>query len=119
MEWAGPLYAAASGNPPEIEGRGVAGICSVDVYGPEQVTTSMAPTTHVLWSINHTLRFPFQTKFRYGEVPAGFEQITPGGNTSPPALSPDSTYKLVLGRCMGGPQYLSLHKDLISSYISK
>jgi hypothetical protein len=120
MQWEGPLYAAAEGNPPVFEVRGLSGICGVDVYSPVRGNAEWRDNNRrPLWSIHATARFAFEARFKYGEVPPGFQQITPGGNSSPPALDPNVTYRLVLGRCMGGPQYLSLHGDSISKYIAR
>ncbi|HVZ15848.1 MAG TPA: hypothetical protein VG897_01930 [Terriglobales bacterium] len=117
MQWEGPLYTAVSGNPPVFDIRGLSGVCSVDVYGPEQENAEwFGDAIGLRWSIDHTLRFPFEATFKYGEVPLGFRQLTPAGNATAQTLSPDVTYKVVLGRCMGGPQYLSLHGNSISEY---
>ena len=113
-QWEGPLFVAARGDPPTFELRGLAGVCGVEIYGPEQENAEWyGDDIGLLWKIDHTLRFPFDAKFKYGEVPAGFAQVTP---ISPPPLDPNLTYKLVLERCMGGPQYLSLHRDVITEY---
>jgi hypothetical protein len=99
MQWEGPLYVAASGNPPMFKARGLAGLCGVDIYGPEQENAEWyGDDIGLLWSINHTVRFPFEAKFKYGEVPSGFAQVAPGGKMSPPPLDPNVTYKLVIGR---------------------
>jgi hypothetical protein len=117
MQWEGPLYVAASGDPPVFQARGLAGVCGVDIYGPEQEKAEWYDDDiGLLWSINHTVRFPFETTFKYGEVPSGFTQVTPAGMLPAPPLAPDVTYKVVVGRCMGLPQYLSLHGNVISEY---
>jgi hypothetical protein len=122
MQWEGPLYVAASGNPPVLQLRGLAGVCTVDIYGPEQENAEWSgDDIGKLWSIklrsiNHTARFPLEVKFKYGDVPVGFEQVSPGIIKVPQPLDPSATYKLVVGRCMGGPQYLSLRGHLISEY---
>jgi len=116
-QWEGPLYAAAKGNPPVFEARGLAGLCGVDLYGPEQDSAEWyGDNIGLIWSVDHTLRFPFEAQFHYGEIPSGFQQTTPAFNVTPPPLDPNVTYKLVLNRCMGGPQYLSLRGDFISEY---
>lgn len=117
MQWEGPLYVAATGNPPIFQVRGLAGVCTVDIYGPEQENAEWhGDDIGKLWSIKHTVRFPFEVKFKYGDVPSGFEQVTPGAIKAPQPLDPSVTYKLVVGRCTGGPQYLSLRGDVISDY---
>ena len=118
MQWEGPLYVAASGNPPVFRVRGLAGVCEVEIYGPGQEKAEwFGDEIGLLWSINHVARFPFEANFKYGEVPPGFAQKgTPSGTSPPPPLDPDVAYKLVLGRCMGGPQYLSLRDDNITEY---
>jgi hypothetical protein len=117
MQWEGPLYVAARGDPPVFQARGLAGLCGVDIYDTERQRAEWpGDDIDLLWSISHTVRFPFEAKFKYGEVPSGFAQVTPSDSISPPPLSPNVTYELVLGRCMGGPQYLSLHGGSISEY---
>lgn len=115
--WEGPLFVAATGNPPVFQIRGLAGVCGVDIFGPEQENAEwVSDDIGLLWSVNHTVRFPVETKFKYGEIPSGFTQVVPGGRTSPTPLDPSVTYKLAVGRCMGGPQTLSLHGDTVSDY---
>jgi hypothetical protein len=116
MQWEGPLYVGASGNPPVFQIRGMAGVCSVDIYGPEQEEAEwVGDDIGKLWSITAD-KFPFEVKFKYGDLPSGFKQVTPGITNTPPPLDPSVNYKLVLGRCMGGAQYLSLRGDVISDY---
>ncbi len=116
MQWEGPLYVAAGGNPPVFQIRGLAGVCSVDIYGPEQEKAEWdGDDIGEIWSIT-TDRFPFEAKFKYGAPPSGFKQVAPEITNAPPPLVPNVTYKLVVGRCMGGPQYLSLRGDVISEY---
>lgn len=73
MQWEGPVYVSASGNPPVFQLRGLAGVCGVDIFGPEQEKAEWySDDIGLLWSINHTIRFPFEARFKYGEAPAGF-----------------------------------------------
>lgn len=116
MQWEGPLYVAASGNPPVFQIRGMAGVCSVDIYGPEREKAEWGgDDIGKLWRITAD-KFPFATEFKYGNPPSGFKQVTPGITNTPMPLDPSVTYKLVLGRCMGGEQYLSLRGDVLSEY---
>lgn len=119
MQWEGPLYVAATGDQPVFQMRGLAGLCGVDIYDTERQRAEWpSDDIDLLWSISHKMRFPFEAKFKYGEVPSGFAQVTPPDGTSPPPLKVNVTYELVLRRCMGGPQYLSLNGDSISEYKS-
>jgi hypothetical protein len=117
-QWEGPLYVAVRGNPPQFQVRGLAGFCGLDIYGPEQDKAEWSgDDIGLIWSIDHTPgNFPFEAKFKYGELPYSFVQKTPAGRLFPAALDPNVNYKLVVGHCMGGPQYLSLHGDAITEY---
>lgn len=116
MQWEGPLYVAAGGNPPVFQLQGLAGVCGLEVYGPAQENPEwFGDDIGLLWSIDNTTRFPFEAKFRYGEVPPGFKQGIPAGNPAPP-LDPKTKYKVVADRCMGGPQNFSLQSGRIAEY---
>ncbi|HET9741380.1 MAG TPA: hypothetical protein VFQ00_01410 [Terriglobales bacterium] len=115
--WEGPVFVEAAGDPPVFQIRGLAGVCGVDVFGPEQENAEwMDDEIGLLWSINHAARFPVEVEFKYGGVPSGFVQIVPAGRTTAAPLHLNTTYKLVLDRCMGGPQTVSLHDGTISEY---
>lgn len=117
LQWEGPLYVAAGGDPPVFQVRGLAGFCGLEIYDTERQRAEWpGDDIDLIWSINHVVRFPFEAKFKYGEVPSGFAQVTPSDNIFPQPLNPNEIYKLVLGRCMGGPQYLSLRGTIIAEY---
>jgi hypothetical protein len=117
-QWEGPLYVAVKGNPPTLQISGLAGFCGFEVYSPEHDKAEWhEDNIGLIWSFNHGFRyFPITAEFTYGVVPSGFVQTTPANNISPPPLDPALTYKLVVGRCMGGPQYLSLQGLELAQY---
>lgn len=117
-QWKGPLYVGLKGDPPTFQVRGMAMFCGLDIYSPEHDKAEWRDdNVGLVWSIDHSPRnFPIAERFAYGEVPSGFFQTTPAANMAPPPLDPALTYTLVVGRCMGGPQYLSLQGLVLSQY---
>lgn len=81
------------------------------IYSPEQDKAEWyEDEIGLVWSIeNNPHHFPITAVFAYGEVPSGFTQTFPANNGKPSALDPTLNYKLVIHRCMGGPQFMSLH----------
>jgi hypothetical protein len=117
--WEGPLYAATSGDPPHFEIRGAASFCGLDVYGPEQDNAEWSgDNLGLVWSVGQaaTHHFPVSVEFTYGEVPADFVQRFPAPSVLPSRLDPTVAYKVVIERCMGGPQTLSLRGLALTEY---
>jgi hypothetical protein len=118
-QWEGPLYASASGNPPGFQIRGAASFCGLEIYSPEQDKAEWyGDDIGLVWSIDHatTRHFPVNAEFTYGKVPPEFVQRIPAGNVLPPPLDPAVTYKVVMERCMGGPQNFSLRGLALAEY---
>ncbi len=117
-QWEGPLYVAINGSPPQFQVRGLAMFCGLQVYSREQDNAEWyGDDIGLIWSVDYTPGyFPFEVTFKYGEVPSGFVQKIPTGNISPPLLDPNENYKLVVGPCMGMPEYFSLHGQAITGY---
>jgi hypothetical protein len=117
-QWEGPLYVAVKGNPPTFEMRGMAMFCGVEVYSPEHDKAEWHDDDiGLVWSIdNSPHHFPIAAEFAYGAVPSGFVQTFPAKNLPPSPFDPTVTYKLVVGCCMGGPQYLSLRGVQLAEY---
>lgn len=115
VQWEGPLYVHVEGNPPVFEARGLAAFCGLDIYSPEQDKAEWSgDDIGLMWGINYSPGyFPFKTRFKYGEPPPEFAQRSTG---TPAALDPNVTYKLVVGRCMGGAQYFALRGNTLSEY---
>jgi hypothetical protein len=117
--WEGPLYIAITSNPLRFQIRGLAMFCSLSVYGPEQERAEWSSDDiGLIWAIDHKPnQFPFDAQFNYGDVPNSFVQTFPAGNLGAPSqLDPTVNYKLVVGRCMGGPEYFTLHDRTVSEY---
>jgi hypothetical protein len=112
MQWEGPLYVAVEeGRGQTFQVRGLAGFCGLDVYSPEHNKAEwLGDDIGLVWSIEaHPQHWTTGSEFSYGSAPSGFKQTTPASGASPPPLDPDVTYALEVGRCMGGPEYYSLH----------
>lgn len=117
--WEGPLYAATRGNPPHFEIRGAASFCGLEVYGPEQDAAEWSEDNiGLVWEIepSTTHHFPVNVQFAYGEVPFGFVQRFPASSVLPSRLDPTVVYKVVIERCMGGPQTFSLRRLAMTEY---
>jgi hypothetical protein len=120
LQWEGPLYVALEHYPPHFQVRGLSMFCGLGIYGPEQENPEwFGDDIGLLWAIQHNSGpHPFEANFAYGEVPAGFVQQIPLERHTPPPLDPNVNYKLAVGRCMGGPQYFTLHGSAITEYKS-
>jgi hypothetical protein len=117
--WEGPLYASTSGNPPHFEIRGAASFCGLEVYGPEQDDAEWSgDNIGSVWEIEHstTHHFPVNVDFTYGDVPSYFVQRFPSPSVLPSRLDSTVTYKVVIERCMGGPQTFSLRGFALTEY---
>ena len=117
--WEGPLYAATTGNPPHFEIRGAASFCGLEVYGPAQDDAEWSgDNIGLVWEIEHstTHHFPVNVEFTYGEVPSDLVQRFPVPGVLPSHLDPTVTYKVVIERCMGGPQTFSLRGLALTEY---
>lgn len=117
-QWEGPLYVHVKGTPPTFDMRGMAGACGLSIYGPEHDKAEWyEDDLGLVWSIeNSPHHFPTTAELAYGDVPSGFTQTFPANNGKPSALDPTLSYKLVIGRCMGGPQYMSLRGMQLGQY---
>jgi hypothetical protein len=117
-QWEGPLYVAVKGDPPTFEARGMAQFCGLEIYSPEHDKAEwQGDHIGLVWKFgNNPGHFPEAQRFAYGQVPSGFFQTTPAANLPPPPLDPALTYTLVVNRCMGGPQYLSLRGLALTPY---
>ena len=118
VQWEGPLYVTAQGNVPTFEMSGLAGFCGLAIYSPAHDGAEWYDDDIGLaWSIeSEPHHFLTTAKVTYAAVPPRFTQVFPAQNLPPSPLDQRVTYKLVVGRCDGGPQYLSLLGDQLSEY---
>ena len=116
--WEGPLQVSVTGAEPiQFKIDGLSGFHGVSVYSLEhQKAEWLDDEIGLMWSIGwRQRRFPpMQVQFAYGALPPGYTQETPPLHTVPPALSPESTYTIVVSPGMGMPEYFTLHGDSLT-----
>lgn len=119
LQWEGPLYVAVEHYPPHFQMRGLSMFCGIRIYGPEQENPEwFGDDVGLVWAIQYNFGpHPFEANLSYGDVPTGFVQRIPSGKPTTP-LDPNVNYKLAVDRCMGGPQYFTLHGSAITEYKS-